>query len=189
VVDRSLRDRTDGGTYETVLKLPRPDSYDVIFFLDTPRITCPFPVEIQSNPELVKQRNEGKVDVTHIVDGEPLVVGKTARLVFTLTDRSSKAPKSGLSDVTVQTLLVPTSYERYPAKEVEPGTYAIELTPAEAGVYYISAASAAIGLTHGNSNVRILQVFPAGDSSGAATGGQGSVAGDAPPGSARSKPH
>ena len=43
VVDRSLRERIDAGCYETVLKLPRPDSYDVIFFLDAPRIMCSFP--------------------------------------------------------------------------------------------------------------------------------------------------
>jgi YVTN family beta-propeller protein len=185
VVDRSLRERTGDGVYETIGKLPKPDSYDVIFFLDTPRISCPFPVEVQASPELVKQRNEGKVDIKHIVDTGPLVVGKTARLSFKLTDRSSGAPKASLSDVIVQTLLVPASYERYPAKEVEPGTYAIELTPAEAGVYYVSVASAAIGLTHGNPNVLILRVSPADD----ATGRRASVAGATSSGSARVEPH
>ena len=43
VVDRSLRERTDAGVYETVVKLPGPNSYDVVFFLDAPRIMCCFP--------------------------------------------------------------------------------------------------------------------------------------------------
>ena len=63
--------------------------------------------------------------------------------------------------MTIQTLLVPTSFERYPAKEIGPGVYAIELSPAEAGVYYVTVASAAIGLTHDNPNVLILRVLPA----------------------------
>ena len=32
VVDRSLRERTDAGSFETVSKLPGPNSYDVVFF-------------------------------------------------------------------------------------------------------------------------------------------------------------
>ena len=125
---------------------------------------CCFPVEVQPNPELVKLRNDGKVDITHIVDDAHLTVGKVTRVCFKLTDRNSGKAKSGLADVTIQTLLVPTSYERYPAKEIEPGVYAIELSPAEAGIYYITVASAAIGLTHDNPNMLILRALPASDS-------------------------
>ena len=182
VVDRSLRERTDAGCYETVLKLPGPNSYDVVFFLDAPRIICRFPVDVQPNPELVRQRNEGKVDVTHIVDDASLTVGKATRVRFKLTDRSSGEAKSGLTDVTIQTLLVPTSYERYPAKEIEPGVYAIELSPAEAGIYYITVASAAIGLTHDNPNMLILRVLPASDSTDSATSDRASEQTTNPPG-------
>jgi hypothetical protein len=161
VVDRSLRERSQAGSYETVVKLPQPNSYDVIFFLDTPRIMCSFPVDVQPNPELVRLRNEGKVDVKHLVDDTTLRVDKVARIGFMLTDRTSGNAKSGLTDVTIQTLLVPTTYERYPAKEIEPGVYAMELSPAEAGIYYVTVASASIGLTHDNPNMLILRVLPA----------------------------
>jgi YVTN family beta-propeller protein len=167
VVDRSLRERIDAGVYETVLKLPGPQSYDVVFFLDAPRIMCCFPVDVQPNPVLVKARNDGKVDITHNVDNASLTAGHATRIRFKLTDRSSGEAKSGLTDVTIQTLLVPTSYERYPAKEIEPGTYAIEFLTAEAGVYYITVASAAIGLSHNNAHMLILRVLPATDSTGA----------------------
>jgi YVTN family beta-propeller protein len=169
VVDRSLRDRIDAGNYETVMKLPEPNSFDVVFFLDAPRIMCCFPLEVQPNPELVKQRNDGKVDITHIVDDAPLAVGKVKRVCFKLTDRSSGKVKSGLADVTIQTLLVPTSFERYPAKEIEPGVYGIELSPQEAGICYITVASAAIGLAHNNSHMLILRVLPASDATNDAT--------------------
>ena len=164
VVDRSLHDRIDAGCYETVSKLPRPDSYDVIFFLDTPRIMCSFPVVVQPNPELVRQRNEGKVDIKHMVDDTTSAVGKVTRLGFKLTDRSSGNVKSGLADVMIQTLLVPTTFERHRAKEIEPGVYAIELTPTEAGIYYVTVASNSIGLAHDNPSMLVLRVLPAGDS-------------------------
>ena len=163
VVDRSLRERIDAGGYETIVKLPGPNSYDVVFFLDTPRIMCSFPLEVQPNPELEKLRNDGKVDITHMVDDAHLTVGKATRVRFKLTDRSSGKAKSGLADVTIQTLLVPTSYERYPAKEIEPGVYAVELSPAEPGICYITVASAAIGLTYDNPNMLIMRVLPAND--------------------------
>ncbi len=141
VVNRSLRDRAGTGNFETVLKLPGPNSYDVIFFMDTPRIICAFPAEVRPNPELVRQRNEGKIDVTHIGDDGSLSVGKATHIRFKLTDRTSGTVKAGLDDVVVQTLLVPTTFERYRAKEFEPGVYGIDLSPTEAGVYYISVAS------------------------------------------------
>jgi DNA-binding beta-propeller fold protein YncE len=166
VVDRSLRERIDAGVYETVANLPGPNSYDVIFFLDTPRIICSFPVEVQPNPDLVKLRNEGKVDITHQVDEAMLTVGRRTRLAFKLTDRSSGKLKSGLTDVVIQTLLVPTSYDRYRAQEIEPGVYVIEFSPAEAGVYYITVASASIGLTHANPNIMNVRVLPRSDATG-----------------------
>jgi hypothetical protein len=113
---------------------------------------------------LVKARNEGKVDIVHIVDDAPLNVDKVIRIRFKLTDRSSGKLKSGLADVVIQTLLVPTSYERFPAKEIESGVYGIEFSPPEAGIYYVTVSSAAIGLAHDNPNMLILRVLPASDS-------------------------
>ncbi len=162
VVDRSLRQRVIGEGYETVVKLPGTGSYDVIFFMDSPRITVCFPVEVNPNPELVKRRNDGKVDIAHLVDRKPLFVGKSARVSFKLTDRNGGKAKSGLNDVVIQTLLVPTTFERSPAKEIEPGIYGIDFTPAEAGIYYVTVASAGIGLTHDNPSMLILRVSPGG---------------------------
>ncbi|MEO8495203.1 MAG: hypothetical protein ABI614_09040, partial [Planctomycetota bacterium] len=63
-----------------------------------------------------------------------------------------------LNDVEIQTFLVPgTWHDRHPAREVEPGVYAIDFVPPEAGVYYISIASAAIGLEHNNPHLLILK--------------------------------
>jgi YVTN family beta-propeller protein len=181
VVDRSLRERTDAGSFETVSKLPGPNSYDIVFFLDTPRIICSFPLDIHANPELVRKRNEGKIDIEHLVDEASLTVGKVSRIRFKLTDRNSGKVKSGLADVKIQTLLVPTSYERYPAKEFEPGVYGIGLSPTEAGIYYISVASASIGLTHDNPNMLILRAAPAGAKRDDATSTQASAAHQVPP--------
>lgn len=157
VVDRSLRERTAAGVYETVAKLREPNSYDVVFFLDAPRITHCFPIDVQPDPELVKQRNEGKVDIKHFVNDANLKVGVNTQIRFQLTDRNSGTAKSGLDDVTIQTFLVPDWHDRLPAHEIEPGIYAIDFTPPREGVYYISVASASIGLTHDNPELLIMR--------------------------------
>jgi YVTN family beta-propeller protein len=163
VVDRSLRERSNAGVYETIVKLPGPNSYDAIFLLDSPRIICSFAVDVVSNPELEKLRNDGKVDIAQHADKTTLTVGDRTRLSYKLTDRGAGTAKTGLADVMIQTLLVPTTFERYPAKEIEPGVYAIEFSPTEAGVYFVTVASASIGLTHDNPKMMILRVSPCSD--------------------------
>jgi YVTN family beta-propeller protein len=157
VVDRSLRERTVAGCYETVVKLREPNSYDVVFFLDAPRIMHCFPIEVEPDPEMVKQRNDGKVDIKHIVDAANLSVGESTRIRFKLTDRNGGTAKLGLDDVMIQTFLVPDWHDRLPAQEIEPGVYAIDFTPPRPGVYYISAASASIGVTHDNPELLIMR--------------------------------
>lgn len=163
VVDRSLRERTAAGVYETVVQLREPDSYDVVFFLDAPRITHCFPIEVQPDPEKRRLRNDGKVNIRHAVDDSYLRVGKTTQIRFELTDRNSGTAKSGLGDVTVQTFLVPASHERFPTKEIEPGVYAIDFTPTEVGVYYITVASVTAGITHDNRELLIMRAVNAKD--------------------------
>ena len=169
VVDRSLRERTAAGVYETVVKLREADSYDVVFFLDTPRITHCFPLEVQADPEKLRLRNDGKVHIEHAVGESYLRVGKSTQIRFALTDRNSGVAKSGLEDVVVQTFLVPNSHERFPATEIEPGVYAIDFTPSQAGVYYITVASVSAGVTHDNRELLIMRAVNVADSAEAKT--------------------
>lgn len=157
VVDRSLSERHEAGTYETVAQLRDAGSYDVIFFLDAPRIVHCFPIDIRADPEKERQRNEGRVSVEHVVDARVLSVGKTNRVGFRLTDLSDGQPRSGLSDVTIQTYLVPNWHQRYLATETEPGIYSIDFQPPQPGVYYISLSSPAAKLTHDDPHMLILK--------------------------------
>lgn len=157
VVDRSLRERTAAGVYETVVKLREPGSYDVVFFLDAPRITHCFPIEVQPDPEVVRQRNVGKVDIKPLVDASHLTVGESTQICFQLTDRNSRALKPGLGDVVIQTFRVPDAYARFPAQEIDSGVYAVDFTPTREGVYYITVASPSIGLTHDNPELLIMR--------------------------------
>lgn len=47
-IDRSLRERSQAGRYETVATLPAAGEYDVVLFVDTPRIVHCFPLSIAS---------------------------------------------------------------------------------------------------------------------------------------------
>jgi hypothetical protein len=57
-VDRSLRERSTPGTYETFIRLPEPGNYEAIFLLDSPRVVKGFQFEILSNPELERNGTE-----------------------------------------------------------------------------------------------------------------------------------
>ena len=51
VIDRSLRERSRPGVYETVARLDQPGQFDVVFLLDQPRIVHAFPVTVEPDPD------------------------------------------------------------------------------------------------------------------------------------------
>lgn len=63
VVDRTLRNRKDQGEYETILHLRKPGPFDLVFFLDTPRIVNCVPIEVAPDPDLAAERLRGEVEV------------------------------------------------------------------------------------------------------------------------------
>ena len=54
VVDRSLRTRIEPGVYETTSWLRSPGNYDLLFFLDIPRMTYCVDVVIEEDPQLAR---------------------------------------------------------------------------------------------------------------------------------------
>lgn len=157
VVDRSLRERSDAGVYDTVARLDTPGSYDAIFFLNAPRLVHSFPVEIEEDEELKKARNAGKFDVTYLAMQSRVQVGRKTEIRFRITDRNSGQERRNLDDVTLQTHLLPSWYERFSATEIESGLYAVDFTPAETGTYYVSVASDSLGLTYSDRGSLVLR--------------------------------
>src|SRR5206468_1820387 len=131
------------GEFETTVRLRRPGRYDVAFFLDAPRVVHCFEVSVATNPELERRRRSALgARVDYLVATRKLAVGRPAAVRFRLTDPVTGAPQARAADVTVLSYQPPgTRQKRQVAREVEPGVYEIQLTPADPGVYYVFVQS------------------------------------------------
>ena len=174
VLDRGLRERGRPGVYETVARLDRPGKFDLIFFLDQPRIAHAFAFEVRPDPQLELARNRGKVDIQCLVAVAQLLVGQPFRPLFQINDRISGAPKAGLKDVELLMYRVGGDWQdRRVAEEILPGVYGADFSPDQQGVYDVFIACQSIGLTPKESRRLTLSVgepaSPAGPVAGPTT--------------------
>ena len=164
VVDRSLRE-VEPGVYETVVALRRAGSYDLAFFLDSPRMVHCFAFEVAENPELVaaRKRERRPVAVRYRIDDVEVTVGEEVTVRFELLDSVSEEPRAGLGDVEVLTFLTPGIWQkRHRATEVPAasaageggaggGLYEVRFTPPRPGVFYVFVQSRSQGLAFNGS--------------------------------------
>jgi YVTN family beta-propeller protein len=137
-VDRSLRERSTPGTYETFIRLPAPGTYEAIFLLDSPRMVKGFQFEIAPNPELERKRNTGKLVAFPRLAERLLRVGDRVPLQFKIADLIDKSVKPNLDGIVILTYLAPGLWhKRMPAQETAEGIYGIAFEPPKAGVYYV----------------------------------------------------
>ncbi|HSS50895.1 MAG TPA: hypothetical protein VLX28_18295, partial [Thermoanaerobaculia bacterium] len=148
MVDRSLGERP-GGVYETVGRLPRGGVYDVVFFLDAPRVVECFELAVAAapgEPALPQQ-----ILVRGLTPAAGLRARQSGRVRFEVLDAGSRQPIPGLRDLTCLAFLSPGTWQRQqPAAESAPGIYELELTPPAAGLYYVYLQSPSLGLTLNN---------------------------------------
>ena len=151
VIDRSLRERTSPGVYETTVHVERPGRFDVVFFLDQPRITHAFPMEVAVDPSREAARNRGKVDVVPLVFVPTAEAGRLFRPLYQFNDRTSHAPREGLADVRLLMYRMGGGWqERRQASEIAAGVYGADFEPDEPGVYHVCVECPSAGLTLSN---------------------------------------
>jgi len=156
VVDRSLRERP-GGTYAASAVVADPGAYDVVFFLDSPRVTACFPLDVAERPE-TRARREGGVVVTPVDAVRSARAGQPARIRFRMDDAQTHQPRA-VSDVSALVMQAPGVWQRRTAASPAPdGTWSIDLTPPAAGTYYVWVASASAGLPMNNPQFITLEV-------------------------------
>jgi YVTN family beta-propeller protein len=137
-VDRSLREHSMPGVYETVIRLPKPGAYEAIFLLDSPRVVKGFKFEIPPNPELERKRNRGKLVAFPYVEERLLRVGERVPLQFKIADAVDKSVKTNLDSIVILTYLAPGLWhKRTRAQETAEGVYSIAFEPPKSGVYYV----------------------------------------------------
>lgn len=154
-VDRSLRPRGPG-VYETTARFRRPGEYRLIFFLDSPRMFQAFDVTVRPDP--AKPTAAADTVVAELLPGgaEP-TAGQATAVAFRLRDARTKAPHHGLTDVTVLAFSPGGWQKRLPtAPTAEPGTYTVEFTPPDEGVYYLYAEAPLAGLAFNKAQLTVL---------------------------------
>lgn len=162
VVDRTLRELSPG-TYQTSAKLPGAGRYELVFFLNAPRITHCSVVEVHANPRLAGEAKKQPPLVQPLVSEQTLRVGEKAALRFKLSDAVTRKPLNGLTDVRVLTFLAPGIWQqRQMATLAEDGTYGIDFVPPQSGMYYVFVEAPSLGLMFSNSQALILEAKEAG---------------------------
>jgi YVTN family beta-propeller protein len=160
VVDHSLKERESPGVYESVVRLRKPGNYDVVFFLDSPRIVHCFSATVNPNLASEAARRAGKINIQHLVLKRRVATQKQTGLRFRLTDEQTEAPISGLTDVEVLTTLMPgVWHKRHLASPQDDGVYVLDFAPPRAGLYYIYLQCLSRGLGFNNNQYLVLEAF------------------------------
>jgi YVTN family beta-propeller protein len=161
VIDRSLRERSSRGVYETTTRLPAPGQYDVVFFLDSPKLIHCFDFTVDANPTIEAERNAGAVLVTPLPPRLPSKEGEELGFKFRIVDKASSKPITGLTDVVIVTFLAPGTWHRRDlAKEEANGVYGINFLPPRPGVYYGHIQCSSVNVQLGNPNYITVRVLP-----------------------------
>ena len=156
-VDRGLAEGPPG-VYKTIGRVPQAGVYDVVFYLDSPRVVHCFEFEAGSAAgEPARPRSI----VVRSVGEKTLHRGETARVRFQVLDGLTHGPIAHLRDLRALVFLQPGIWQvRESAAEPEPGLYEIEFTPPSSGIYQAYFESLSLGLKFNSPHVL---TFTAGD--------------------------
>jgi DNA-binding beta-propeller fold protein YncE len=127
VIDRSLKERQAVGTYETTGRLTKTGTYDVCFFLDSPRIVHYFELTIGENGNA-----STPTEVTPTESRQTHSLGDTTILSFEIH------PKTLLPEaLPIQIFQTPGTWRtKASATHRGDGVYTLDFTPERAGIFY-----------------------------------------------------
>ena len=149
-MDRSLREQSKG-VYATTAVVNDSGEYDVVFFLDAPRVVTCFPIDVGERPETAAKRARAAY-VESLETTTPVHAGAPAQIRFRIADVATRQTRAA-GEVEIVVMEAPGIWQhRMTATPSQDGTYAVQITPPSAGTYYVWVASAAAGLPINNSH-------------------------------------
>lgn len=155
VVDRGLREESRG-SYATTVPVKNPGAYNVILFVNSPRVVACFDMRLAGDAGNVARPI---ARITAIDPPKKLAAGVPVRLRFALGDAGSPE-KRGASDVRALALEAPGVWQqRADLERLGDGSYAFEFVPPQPGIYYVWIESESLGLSRTNSQFHVYQVF------------------------------
>ena len=162
VIDRSLEERSSG-VYETVGKIRGFGDYEVAFFVDVPRITHCFKVNVKEDEALELERLEermGTVSVEFILPSNKLKQKTEIPLLIRVIDPTTKEVVSGLEDIRIRSTSSGNWFYEEAATETKmEGVYNSQIEFPEAGIYYIYVECPSKGLSFNNPQYVVIQAI------------------------------
>ena len=145
ILDRRLRE-AEPGVYRTIGRLPRAGTYDVVLYIDNPRIVQCFEARIEPD----EAADEGRAATPLVTDlslsGTPRA-GEPLSLHFRLLDPQTGMPMSGVNDARVVSFAIPgQNAARGAARSVGDGAYEAEVTVPAPGNYYVFVEAPSVAL-------------------------------------------
>lgn len=147
VIDRSLQETTEPGLYQTVTKLGEAGTYDVVVFLDTPRMVHCFQLSVLPDPA---KPATAVAKLQHLTQGREFPVGEKKTLAVKL----SNADGQGITDLTDVILIAHMAggrwFERMRVTHRGDGIYTADIQVPIAGAVQAFVQCESAGLTFAN---------------------------------------
>ena len=157
VVDRSLKESSPS-VFSIRTRVPAAGTYDVAFFLDSPRVVHCFELAVQADPN-APRRIERRVKIEPLLD-KTVRAGEAVELRFRLSDANTKELHRHAKDVRALAFLAPGTWQsRISATPDGEGNYRVNVTPPEPGIYYVFLESASLDLRLNKTHPLIFEVL------------------------------
>ena len=151
VVDHGLRESARG-IYATAVPVKQGGIYDVVMFVDAPRVVACFTTHIDAPIKA----EAPKLRVVAIDPPAHLQRGESAHLRFAIK-RDGAATSA--EDVRGLAFEAPGVWQqRHDLTRLPDGSYAFDFVPPDAGTYYVWIESESLGLSRNNSQFQIYEV-------------------------------
>ena len=145
VVDRGLREGA-AGTYATNVAIKKPGTYDVVFFLDSPRVITCFSMTVDGEQAPPTPR------VVALDKSRTMKAGDRASIRFAITGARQA------NDVRALVFQAPGVWQqRGEAKALGDGTYEWQFVPPSSGIYYVWVESESLGLAKNNPQFMVYE--------------------------------
>ncbi len=141
VVDRSLKERSSPGVYETIGKLEHSGSHDVVYFTDAPRMSLCFELPVEPAPVGDEREENGYVIAVRPVDRvvRDLSVGEATEFRFRLVEESGESFAESLQAYIFQ--MSGSWRTRKPVEFLSSEVISAKFTPPTAGIYQLRLES------------------------------------------------
>jgi DNA-binding beta-propeller fold protein YncE len=154
VLDHSLQERKPG-LYQASARLPKAGNYQVVFYLDSPRMLHCFPITVQADPS---KPPATRYAVTLAGTTPTLSKGENQNLQFAIRDAVSGQTQTGIPDLQVLLFNTTGAQLQFDAHEQKNGDYAISFAPPVSGYYYVYFQAASLGMSWNQSARLVLTV-------------------------------